>query len=83
MDAILIIAPVPAIVGIVELAKKLGLPTKFAPILSVAFGFLIAIGSAYAEGTFNTYHTLMLGLTYGLTAAGLYSGVKATVENNV
>lgn len=69
------------IIGLAELAKKSGLPTKWIPVLDVVLGMISGIcvfglymGMGITEG-------LILGLTMGLTACGLFSGVKNTVED--
>lgn len=68
-DAVLI----PIIVALIELAKGLGLPAKFSPVLGVVLG--IAGGIFYiAPG--EIAYGLIVGLMMGLSASGLYSGTK-------
>lgn len=68
---------IPIIVSIVELGKGLGLPKKFSALLAVLSG--VAIGIFYLHpqdirlGVFE-------GIVYGLSASGLYSGAKNTME---
>lgn len=70
MDATLL----PVIVGLVAVAKKAGMTSRYAPLLSV---FLGVVG----VWVFNDQNTLWLaGVVIGLSSAGLYSGVKATVK---
>ena len=71
------VAIIPLIVGIVELAKKLGLPDKFAAVLSAILG--VVIGLVYVAPE-NPPKAILVGLSMGLAASGLYSGVKNTVE---
>lgn len=61
--------------GLVELAKRVGLPDRFAPLGSLVFGILMV---ALFTGGFSI-GALSIGVITGLTASGLYSGVKATV----
>jgi len=66
------------IIGLTEVVKRLGLNTKWCPLLAVALGiglnFLVKfIGGAGSE-------LLIGGIVAGLTAVGLYSGVKNTLE---
>lgn len=67
------IALVPLIVGMVQAVKDGGFiesrfSSLFAVALGVAAGFLV-------KGT--TPEALITGIAYGLSASGLYSGVKA------
>ncbi|AEE95803.1 hypothetical protein [Mahella australiensis] len=71
------VAIIPLIVGITELFKMLGLPTKFAAVAAVISG--VVIGIVYvAPG--DIAKGIFVGLSLGLAASGLYSGVKNTVE---
>lgn len=68
----LVVAVVPLIVALVHIAKTLGLPSKFAPVMSLAFGVGIL---ALLRQDLAT--TIISGLIAGLTASGLWSGVKS------
>lgn len=71
------VAIIPLIVGVVELLKQLGLPTKFSALVAAILG--IVIGVVYvAPG--DILRGLLIGLSLGLAASGLYSGVKNTIE---
>jgi hypothetical protein len=76
------IMPIPAIVGLCELAKKLGLKAKYSPVVALIFGLLIAFGEMF-KGSWNIdyYQFIMTGIVYGLTASGLYSGTKAVTND--
>lgn len=71
------IAIVPLIVGLVELVKKLGLPSKFCPVVSVILG--IIIGLVYISPD-DVAKGVLVGASLGLSAVGLYSGTKNTKE---
>jgi len=71
------VAIIPLIVGVVELAKKLGLPDKFAAVLSAVLG--VVIGLVYVAPN-DPAKGVLIGLSMGLSASGLYSGVKNTAE---
>jgi len=71
------VAIIPLIVGLVELAKKLGLPDKFAAVLSAVLG--VVIGLVYVAPN-DPAKGVLIGLSMGLSASGLYSGVKNTAE---
>jgi len=71
------VAIIPLIVGLVELVKKLGLPDKFAAVLSAVLG--VVIGLVYVAPD-DPAKGVLVGLSMGLAASGLYSGTKNTVE---
>jgi len=68
---------VPFIVGVVELVKKLGLPSKFCPVVSVILG--VIIGLVYISPN-DIAQGVLVGASLGLSAVGLYSGTKNTKE---
>lgn len=70
----IIVAIVPVVVGLVAIAKGVGLPSKYAPLAAVAFGAGLVALTGVAWQAF-----LVQGIIAGLAAAGLYSGAKATV----
>ena len=66
------IGAVPLVLALTELVKRLGLPVQYAPLLSVAFGIaIIAIAQDFTPTALTT------GLVVGLSASGLWSGVKS------
>ena len=71
------VAIIPLIIGVTELVKKLGLPDKFAALLSAVLGVLIGLVYVAPE---NPLEGVLVGLCMGLAASGLYSGTKNTVE---
>ena len=68
---------VPTIIGLVGVAKFTGLPSRFAPILSLILGVAIHVALLVGDGV---PLAVFYGLISGLTAAGLYSGVKSTIK---
>ena len=77
MDDLAGVAGVPLVMGLVEVAKRLGLGSRWAPALAVGLGAALSLGyraavglpggEAWAQAALN-------GLALGLAAAGLYSG---------
>lgn len=65
-------------IGLVELVKRIGLSSRFAPLASV----LIGIGATALFSHAFTTGVVGIGIVIGLTAAGLYSGVKTTVSSS-
>ena len=71
----LIIAIVPIIVGLVQVVKGVGIPSKYAPLVSIAFGIgLVALTGVVWQAF------VVQGIIAGLAASGLYSGGKATLK---
>ena len=64
---------VPIIVGLVQACKELGLTSRYAPLLSV----LLGIAGAFLLGSGS--NAVLQGIVAGLSAAGLWSGTKATI----
>ena len=79
MEELLVYAGIPAvllIIGLAEIAKGLGFNVKFIPVFNLILGLAAGIGlnmDDIAKGIF-------VGLAVGLSASGLYSGVKNTKE---
>jgi type IV secretory pathway VirB3-like protein len=71
----LVVAIVPVILGLTEIAKRMGLPHKYAPAVSLVMGivFVAITGQVWQA-------CLVQGLIAGLAASGLWSGAKATVK---
>lgn len=74
------VAQVSFVMAIAEIAKGLGLPSKFIPILDVILGVGLGVlvytfsqGMGVAEG-------IVLGLASGLSACGLFSGAKNLIK---
>ena len=63
---------VPLIIGLVQVVKEIGLPSRLAPLLSIAVGQALALYMGI---------DLVQALVYSLSASGLWSGAKATVGN--
>lgn len=69
------VSAVAIITALVELIKRMGIPSRFAPIFAIAFG----VGfSSLIVGDINT-DSIVTGLISGLAASGLWSGAKAVV----
>ena len=66
---------VPVIVGLVQVVRKTGLKTRYLPLSAVLLG-IVSISAIYGVSGLNAFS----GIVVGLSAAGLYSGVKTTVK---
>lgn len=67
---------VPVVLGVTQVFKTVGLPSRFAPLVSLVLGVLGAslLGSGFSGSD------IIQGIVAGLSASGLWSGVKATVS---
>ena len=73
MDISLIdLSLVPIVVGLVQVAKKAGLASKYAPVISVVLGI---------AGVWVLQNNIewISGVIIGLSASGLYSGGKTVI----
>ena len=72
------VAMVPLIVGLVEMAKRLGLGSTWAAPLAVGLGLVVSLGLAATRGgtAEGLARAALVGVGLGLSASGLYSGVK-------
>jgi len=79
MEELLVYAGIPAvllIMGIAELIKNLGFNPKFIPVVNLVLGLVAGIGL----NTDDIVKGIFVGLAVGLSASGLYSGVKNTKQ---
>jgi len=72
------VAVVPVIVAVVQALKMLNIPNKYSPILSIGVG--VIVGFLFRHESQDITQTILAGVLYGLSASGLYSGVKSTTE---
>jgi hypothetical protein len=64
------------VTALVGVAKKVGLRSRYAPLVALIFG--ITIGIVY--GGYSTAYNVLLGVLTACSSMGLYSGVKKTVN---
>ncbi len=79
MDEITVygIALVPVVTGMVQLLKMSGLPKKYTPISSLMLGIL---SGYYYLAPDDPPKAIFMGIIVGLSAVGLYSGTKNTMQ---
>lgn len=65
------------ITGLVQAAKGMGYPKKYAPALAVTLGILAGVFVVHPG---NIVEGIVVGLAMGLGAVGLYSGTKNVKE---
>lgn len=69
---------IPLIIGLVEVLKGVGLNKKFLPVASLFFGISAGVFYLYPN---DIKGGILVGIMLGLSASGLYSGTKHTIEN--
>lgn len=71
---------IPVITALVQAIKSVGVRDKWAPLISIAIGVLIAV--FLRPDTEEVTHAVFTGILYGLSASGLYSGIVHTLGTN-
>ena len=69
-------AQIAVIIGLAELVKKVGLPSKYVPIFDVLAGLVSGIGVFGVAMGYGIVNGALIGIFEGLSACGLFSGVK-------
>ncbi len=62
-----------AVVGITEVVKNLGLPSKFCAPFAILLGVGLAVVAEIIYGGGNYFRALVRGIIFGTTATGIYS----------
>ncbi|MEK3887696.1 hypothetical protein [Bacillus sp. FSL K6-3431] len=68
---------IPFILGLVELFKKAGVNNKVLPFIAIGIGIVIGI---FYVTEFDIKQGILVGTMLGLSASGLYSGTKNTMN---
>lgn len=64
-------------VGLTEVIKRVGMPDRFVPLTAVVVGIVLVVLGGL---TSLTSLSILAGIAIGLSAVGLYSGVKNTIK---
>lgn len=64
------------VIGLAELCKKVGCPTKYIPLIDLGLGLMGGLAVFGFELGYGTLKGIMIGLAIGLSACGLFSGIK-------
>jgi hypothetical protein len=72
------VSAVLVVMGLVQLAKNLGLSPRYAGVLAVLIGVVGSMGYTY-QADAPWLQAVYVGAAIGLSAAGLYSGAKAVM----
>ena len=71
------VVAVPLVTGLVQIATSVGLPKKYAPLVSLASGVAIGI-VGFSNG--NIIQGIIVGAAIGLSASGFYSAIKVPTK---
>ena len=64
------------VIALVQVAKTLGLSTRWCPLVAIALGVGGVLGLTFFQPTAEVIFT---GITIGLSAVGLFSATKSTL----
>ncbi len=68
------------IIGLSEIIKRLGLKKKWIPLIDLGFGLLSGIGIYGLMFQKGIVTGIVIGIAFGLSACGLFSGIKNLTE---
>lgn len=68
------------IIGLSEIIKRLGLKKKWIPLIDLGFGLLSGIGIYGLMFQNGIVTGIVIGIAFGLSACGLFSGIKNITE---
>lgn len=74
------VGQVALIIGLAQLVKNLGLKAKLIPLFDVLCGLVGGILVYFIEFKYDLIQSVMIGLAIGLSACGLFSGIKNIAE---
>lgn len=74
-------AQVALIIGLAELIKREGLATRWIPLVDVALGLISGVVIYGMSQEYGILNGVVLGLALGLSACGLFSGIKNLTEH--
>jgi len=63
-------------VGITEITKNLGLPTRFCPIFAIFLAVGISIADEFHRGGSDFFNAVFRGALIGVTTTGSYSAIE-------
>ena len=81
MEHLISTAEVAIIIALAELWKKLELPKRWIPLFDVVLGLIFGM-IGFFRGKTDLYTAIMIGLAEGLSACGLFSGTRNTLQKD-
>lgn len=65
------------VIGLAEVAKRIGLEKRWIPLVDLGLGIVSGLG-VYSH-TIGFPYCIILGIAIGLSACGLFSGIKNVI----
>ena len=73
-------AQIALIIGLAEIIKRIGCPTRFIPLIDLGLGLISGIGIFGLLFDYGIPTGIVIGIALGLSACGLFSGARATFK---
>lgn len=70
------VAQVALIIGVAEIIKKVGCPTRWIPLIDLALGLASGVFVYGHNLGYGIENGIIIGMALGLSACGLFSGIK-------
>lgn len=74
------LAAVPIVAGLIQVARQVGLPANWAPLLAVGLGLAGSVGFSYTAGEATIQTAVAQGLAIGLSSSGFYSWIRTGTD---
>lgn len=74
------IAQVALIVALAEVAKRVGLKSRWIPLVDLGLGIVAGLAIYTAHLGYTPIEGIIVGIACGLSACGLFSGVKNVMD---
>ena len=74
------LAAVPIVAGLIQVARQIGMPANFAPLLAVVLGLAGSVGFSYSAGEATIQVAVAQGLAIGLSSSGFYSWIRTGAD---
>ena len=75
------VAQIALIIGLAELAKRSGCPHRYIPLLDLGLGLVSGLCIYHLTMHYGIAESCVLGIALGLSACGLFSGIKNTTQS--
>jgi hypothetical protein len=79
-DSVFGVVIIPLLIGLVEVAKRAGLPDRWCPLLAVALGLAFAAAWQWSQASPDWFEALIVGCAWSLSACGLYAGSRTVLD---
>jgi len=74
------VSAVAIIIAVIEIVKRVfKMDTKYSPVVAIVLGVALSLTHTYF-GTEQLFEAIVMGIATALSAVGLYSGTKNTIE---